>query len=76
MDHDYGPDPRVSEDLLDGVYVKTVSTYSAKVHYRKVVCAKYWNVFFGAPHTIKIVNIATAGHPTGDVDGLATLVED
>ena len=70
-----GPTHGSARVYIDGVLVKTVSTYSAVVHRRRVVFARYWNVFFGPPHTITIMNIATSGHPRVDVDGVAIMSE-
>jgi hypothetical protein len=71
-----GPTHGSAKIYIDGVYQKTVSTYSATVQYRRVVFARDWNEFFPPSHTIKIVNVATSGHPEVDVDAAGVLGED
>lgn len=70
-----GPHHGSARVYVDGVYKKTVSTYSKTRHFRRVVWAT-WN---GPPlvgHTITIVNLATPGHPFITVDAVANLTDD
>ena len=56
---------------VDGVYVTTISLYSASGHSRAIVFAKSWPTV-GA-HTLHIVVAGTAGHPRVDVDAFVRL---
>lgn len=66
-----GPDRGRADIYIDGSKVKTVDSYATSVQYRKVIYYKTWAT--AAPHTITIVNKATAGRPRFDVDGIAVL---
>lgn len=70
-----GPDRGSAKIYVDGTYLKTVSTYSAVKHYRRVVWAKTWGPMFPV-HTITIVNSATSGHPRIDFDANLNLSTD
>jgi GH25 family lysozyme M1 (1,4-beta-N-acetylmuramidase) len=56
---------------IDGVYVATVNTWSSSGHSRSIAFAKSWST--SGAHTIRIVVIATAGHPRVDVDAFVRL---
>lgn len=70
-----GPHRGSAAIYIDGVYVQTVSTYSAAQHFRRIVWTKRWGTFLSG-HSITIVNLATPGHPRIDVDGFAYLTDD
>ena len=70
-----GPNHGSAKIYIDGVLVKTVSTYSRTPHYRRMVWTRRWGIPF-ALHTIKIVNLATAGHPRISVDAMADMSDD
>jgi len=57
---------------VDGVYRQTVNLYSATFVARRVVFAATWSV--NGSHTIRIVNLGTAGHSRVDVDAFVRLV--
>ena len=70
-----GPNHGAAKIYVDGVYSKTISTYSKTIHRRRVV----WTKLAALPlviHTIKIVNLATPGHPRITVDAMAYLSDD
>jgi hypothetical protein len=74
-----GPKHGSAKVYVDGVYAKTVSTYAKKIHYRRVVWSK--RVVSdpdgdNACPVIKIVNLATAGHPKVSIDGFIALNDD
>jgi VCBS repeat-containing protein len=51
--------------LVDGVLVTTVSLYATKLTPQQVVFSR---ALTAGLHTIKVINLATAGHPRVDVD--------
>lgn len=53
---------------IDGVLIKTVSEYASSTKYRQVVARRGWPA--PGSHTIKLVNVATSGHPRFDIDGI------
>ena len=71
-----GPNHGSAKIYIDGVLVKTVSTYSRTIHRRRVVWTKRWGFLPFAKHTVTIVNVATPGHPRITVDAMAYLSED
>ena len=56
---------------LDGKLISTVSTNGPSTGYRRIVFAHTWSS--SAAHTIKIVGLATAGHPRVALDGFVVL---
>ena len=67
-----GPNRGSAAVYLDGVYRATVNLYSASYQARAVAYAANWGS--NGAHTIKIVNLATAGHPRIDVDAFVRLL--
>lgn len=57
-----------AKEYIDGVLVKTVSEYAGSTKYRQVVAK--WGWATPGAHTIKMVNLATSGHPRFDIDGI------
>ena len=55
---------------VDGVYKKTINTQSSTKKNRVVVFKYGWPT--DGAHTLKIVNVATSGHPRVTVDGFLT----
>ncbi len=49
---------------IDGVKKATVNTHSAATQHKRIV----WQALLTGTHTLKVVNLATAGHPRVDVD--------
>jgi beta-N-acetylhexosaminidase len=66
-----GPDRGSAAIYLDGVYYATVNLYSAYYYAKQIVYAANWGG--NGTHTIKIVNLATPGHPRIDVDAFVRL---
>ena len=71
-----GPNHGSAKVYIDGVLVRMVSTYSNTIHRRRLVWAKRWGALPLAFHTIRIVNVATPGHPRITVDAMAYLSDD
>lgn len=65
-----GPDRGKASVFLDGLKVATVNTYSATKVHRTVVWRA--SVSPGA-HTLRVVNLATTGHPRIDIDAFVVL---
>jgi hypothetical protein len=57
--------------FVDGTLVKTVSTYATANKDRQLLFR--YGFPSSAQHTIKVVNLATSGHPRIDIDGFAVL---
>jgi beta-N-acetylhexosaminidase len=57
---------------LDGVYEGTVNMYSSIYSARQVMYAASWAT--SGTHTLKIVNLGTAGHSRVDVDAFVRLI--
>ncbi len=53
---------------VDGVKRATVNTHSDATQHRRVV---WQGLLLGGPHTLRVVNLATAGHPRIDIDLIA-----
>ena len=66
-----GPNRGSAAIYVDGVYQGAVSLYSSTYYARQVMYSFAWAA--SGWHTIRIVNLATAGHPRVDVDGFLTL---
>lgn len=66
-----GPTRGSFKVYVDGLYRRTVSTYSSGNGYRRVVYEVTW--VEPGPHTVKIVVAGTAGHPRVEIDGMAVL---
>jgi beta-N-acetylhexosaminidase len=58
---------------IDGAYAHTVNLYSATYHARQVVFATSWST--NGTHTIRILNVGTAGHPRVDIDAFVRLLD-
>jgi hypothetical protein len=58
---------------VDGMYRRTVSTYSAATAYRRVVYGVQWAT--PGTHTVRLEVVGTAGHPRVEVDGVLVLSE-
>ncbi|MGN6635233.1 MAG: N-acetylmuramoyl-L-alanine amidase [Oryzihumus sp.] len=56
---------------LDGVKVATVDLRSSTALYRNAIWARTWSA--SARHTLKVVNLATAGRPAITTDGIVYL---
>ena len=54
---------------VDGKYQKTINTYSKTTKHRVIVFDTWLSA---GPHTIKVVNKATPGHPRIDIDAVLT----
>jgi GH25 family lysozyme M1 (1,4-beta-N-acetylmuramidase) len=66
-----GPNRGSAQVWIDGVLTATVSMYSSTYKAKQIVFAASWPA--NGTHTIKIVNLATAGHPRIDIDGFVRL---
>ncbi|HEY8870372.1 MAG TPA: glycoside hydrolase family 3 N-terminal domain-containing protein [Candidatus Limnocylindrales bacterium] len=66
-----GPDRGSATIYLDGVYYATVNLYSATYASKQIVYAANWGG--NGTHTLKIVNLATPGHPRVDMDAFVRL---
>lgn len=73
-----GPTHGSAKIYINGIYDTTVSTHAKTIHYRQVVWSK--TVSSTANENtcpvIKIVNLASAGHPKVSVDGFLALNDD
>ncbi len=67
------PDRGKAAVYVDGVLRKVVNTHSSKTQHRMVV---WQGLFKSGPHTLRVVNKATAGHPRIDLDTLLTCSGD
>jgi GH25 family lysozyme M1 (1,4-beta-N-acetylmuramidase) len=67
-----GPNRGSAKVYVDGTYVATVNLNATTYLPKQVVFARNWST--NGTHTIKIVNLATAGHPRIDLDGFARIV--
>jgi stage II sporulation protein D len=67
-----GPDRGSASVYLDGVFYRTISEYASTYSARQILYAAHWGA--NGTHTIKIVNLATSGHPRVDVDAFVWLV--
>jgi len=67
-----GPTRGSAAVYIDGVLKATIDEYSPSYSARAIVYAATWSV--NATHTIKIVNLGTAGHSRVDVDAFVRLV--
>ncbi|HET7660432.1 MAG TPA: N-acetylmuramoyl-L-alanine amidase [Oryzihumus sp.] len=56
---------------VDGVKVATVDLRSSTTLYRNAIWTRTWST--SATHTVKVVNLATAGRPTITTDGIVYL---
>jgi len=68
-----GPNRGSASVYLDGVLRATVNLYAAAWYSKQIVYTANWGV--NGTHTIKIVNLATSGHPQIDVDAFVRLVQ-
>jgi beta-N-acetylhexosaminidase len=66
-----GPNRGSAAVYVDGIYKATVNLYSAAYQARPMVYAVNWAS--NGTHTIKILNLGTAGHPRVDVDAFVRL---
>lgn len=58
---------------IDGTYAHTVNLYSTTFHARRVVYVASWPT--NGTHTIRIVNVGTAGHSRVDIDAFVRLLD-
>jgi hypothetical protein len=56
---------------IDGTLATTVDLYRSSTHYRRVAFSRSWST--SGEHTIRIVVLATSGHPRVEVDALVVL---
>lgn len=68
-----GPNRGQAAVFVDGVKVATANTYSATSVNRTVV---WRQTLSSAPHSLRVVNLATAGHPRIDVDAFVAVAKD
>jgi hypothetical protein len=66
-----GPDHGKAKVWLDGTYIGSIDLFAASAGARQIVFARHWTSV--GTHTLRIVNAATSGRPTIDVDGFAVL---
>ena len=66
----YGPTFHVKV-YIDGVLKPTVSLNASATAWRRVIESIGWTT--SASHTLKLVNVGTAGHPAIDLDALVVL---
>ncbi len=66
-----GPSYGSADVYIDGTLWKTVDCHASTATTREVLLRFGWDSL--GTHTIKIVNLATAGHPRIDVDGFVYL---
>ena len=67
-----GPNRGSALVYIDGSLAATVSLYSSTYQSKRVVFSRNWDS--NGTHTIRIVNLATAGRPRIDLDGFVRLV--
>jgi hypothetical protein len=67
-----GPNRGSANVYLDGVLYRTISEYASTYSAEPIVYAAHWGA--NGTHTIKIVNLATSGHPRIDVDAFVWVV--
>jgi len=68
-----GPNRGSAEVYLDDLLMTTVSLYASSYQPKQIAYAHGWSS--NGTHTIKIVNLATSGHPRIDVDGFIRLFQ-
>jgi hypothetical protein len=66
-----GPNRGSAAVYVDGVYKATVNLHSATYHARQIVYATHWSQ--SGSHSLRIVNLGTAGHSRVDVDAFVRL---
>jgi hypothetical protein len=66
-----GPGRGSAAVYVDGKYRATISLASTTYRARQVVYATSWST--SGVHTLRIVNLGTAGHPRVDVDAFVQL---
>jgi beta-N-acetylhexosaminidase len=67
-----GPNRGQAAIYIDGDYKRTVDLYSPTYHARRVVYANHWAQ--NGSHTLKVVNLATAGRSRIDIDAFVWLL--
>lgn len=70
---DLGPSRGQAKVYIDGTYAHTVNLYSATFHARQIVYVASWST--NGSHTIRIVNVGTAGHSRVDIDAFVRLLD-
>jgi len=70
---DLGPSRGQAKVYVDGAYAHTVNLYSATFHARQVVYVASWST--NGSHSIRIVNVGTAGHSRVDIDAFVRLLD-
>ena len=68
----HGPNRGSASIYLDGVYKGTVNLYDPTYYARYVAYAASWSS--NGSHTLRVVNLGTAGHSRVDVDGFLRIV--
>ena len=66
-----GPGRGKAKVYVDGAYLKTIDTYAATTAYRRLIGIKAFTT--AGPHTVRVVNLATAGRPAFQLDGVAVV---
>jgi hypothetical protein len=66
-----GPGHGQATVYVDGTYVGTIDLLASAAQPRMVVFARHWST--AGSHVLRIVNLATAGRPLIDIDGIAVL---
>lgn len=66
-----GPAFGMAKVYIDGLYIGTIDQYAAAASWRKVQYVKTWST--AGTHTIKIVCMATVGHPRTNLDAIAVV---
>ena len=68
-----GPNRGSAAIYVDGTYRTTINLHATTYHARQIVYAIHWSDV--GSHTLRIVNLGTAGHPRVDVDAFIRLDE-
>jgi GH25 family lysozyme M1 (1,4-beta-N-acetylmuramidase) len=68
-----GPTSGSAQVYIDGAYRTTINLYASTTVARQIVYALNWTA--NGVHTIKIVCLATPGHPRVDIDAFVRMVQ-
>ena len=66
-----GPEYGSAKVYVDGTYWKTIDCHAGSTLKRQILL-RYFTGLTNSTHTVKIVNLATAGHPRIDIDGFVS----
>ena len=66
-----GPGCGSFQVFVDGALRATADAHASTTGYRRMLFRFGWNA--AVQHTVRVVNVATAGHPRTDLDGFAIL---